>query len=73
MTVRYTETEAYYPIEVLIPRSELTIAEAKELVDKLMAEIEIAEWSNKSRSITEKNHWSQDYLQSFNDDGLSIN
>ena len=70
MTVRFTEHDACYPIEVLIPRTELTLSEAKELVDKLHAEIEIAEWNEKKAVII--NHWSQDYLESFNDDGLSI-
>jgi len=76
MIVRFTEQDAYYPIQLLLPRTDLTIEEAKELVDKLQAQIEISEWNQaeghgpKETAII--NHWSQDYLESFNDDGFSI-
>jgi len=71
MKIRFTEQEAYYPIEVILPRTELTLAEAKELLDKLTAEIEIAKW-NQKKSAIEQSSWQQDYLESFNEDGLSI-
>lgn len=47
------DEEVYYPIEIDIPRKELTLAEAKELAERLQAEIEIAEWDamRKSHSV----------------------
>ena len=73
MITARSEQEAYYPIEVLLPRTELTLEEAKELLDKLTAEIEIAEWDQvQKKSTIKQSSWQQDYLESFNDDGLSI-
>lgn len=38
------EDNSFYKITVDIPRRDLTLDEAKELLDKLTGEIEIAEW-----------------------------
>lgn len=38
------EDNSFYQITVDIPRRDLTLEEAKELLNKLQGEIEIAEW-----------------------------
>jgi len=49
--VEYIDDDSgYYPFEVIIPRTDLTLTEAKELLAKLQTEIDIAEWREASKS-----------------------